>query len=142
MVLGIGSDDAVKVWVNGETAHENWMNRQVRSDEDIVPVSLVRGRNSVLLTVENVTSHWGFACRLMGPDSLTRRLFTAISQGRRDDAEALVEGGTDLAFTEYGQTPLHVARITGYTDLAEYLTTRGADADATMPPAEEVLEAS
>ena len=59
-----------------------------------------------------------------------------------DDAEALVEGGTDLAFTEYGQTPLHVARITGYTDLAEYLTTRGADADATMPPAEEVLEAS
>lgn len=38
-LLGIGSDDGVKLSVNGKLAHENWTSRGAQADDDIVPVS-------------------------------------------------------------------------------------------------------
>jgi hypothetical protein len=38
-LLGIGSDDGVKVWLNGELVHENWIDRGVEPDDDVVPVT-------------------------------------------------------------------------------------------------------
>jgi hypothetical protein len=64
-VLGIGSDDAVKVWLNGKLAHENWTNRPVRLDDDLVRVELRPGRNEILLKIQNRIGPWGFACRVL-----------------------------------------------------------------------------
>jgi len=62
-VLGIGSDDAVKVWLNG-----NWSMRMdrppLRSDDDVVPVDFAAGKNQLLLKVQNIRGDWSFACRL------------------------------------------------------------------------------
>ncbi|HEY6555059.1 MAG TPA: hypothetical protein VI669_17010, partial [Vicinamibacteria bacterium] len=44
-LLGIGSDDGLKVWVNGKLAHESWVGRAAQVDDDVVPVELVKGRN-------------------------------------------------------------------------------------------------
>src|SRR5262249_49568270 len=37
-LLGMGSDDALKVWLNGKLIHENWIARASQADDDVVPV--------------------------------------------------------------------------------------------------------
>ena len=64
-VLGIGSDDGVKVWLNGELVHENWLYRGVVSDNDRVPVNFKKGTNQLVLKIQNALGPWGFCCRLL-----------------------------------------------------------------------------
>ncbi len=63
--LGIGSNDAVKVWLNGELVHENWVYRSVVTDNDRVPVTFRKGTNHLVLKIQNAMGPWGFSCRLM-----------------------------------------------------------------------------
>lgn len=67
-VLGLGSDDGVKAWVNGVPVHENNTDRGVAIDSDKVPVSLKAGLNTVLLQVTQNGGGWGFVARLSRPD--------------------------------------------------------------------------
>ncbi len=63
--LGIGSDDGVKVWLNGEIVHENWTVRGVAIDNDRVPVTFKKGMNQLVLKIQNQGGPWGFCCRLL-----------------------------------------------------------------------------
>jgi hypothetical protein len=63
--LGIGSDDSVKVWLNGELVHENWVTRGVGIDNDRVPVTLQKGINQIMIKIQNRGGPWGFCCRLL-----------------------------------------------------------------------------
>jgi hypothetical protein len=63
--LGIGSDDGVKVWLNGELVHENWLHRGVVPDNDRVPVVFKKGGNQLVLKIQNALGPWGFCCRLL-----------------------------------------------------------------------------
>jgi hypothetical protein len=63
--LGIGSDEGVKVWLNGKRVHEHWICRGVRVDDDLVPVELQAGKNQLLLKVQNSFAPSGFACRVL-----------------------------------------------------------------------------
>lgn len=69
-LLLIGSDDGVKVRVNGELLHRNNADRGVALDEDRVPVSLRAGRNAILLQITQRLGGWGFCARLTGPDGV------------------------------------------------------------------------
>ena len=64
-VLGIGSDDCIKVWLNGKLVHENRVGRGVIPDSDRVPVTFKKGRNQLVLKILNYGGPWGFACRLL-----------------------------------------------------------------------------
>jgi hypothetical protein len=64
-VLGIGSDDCVKVWLNGELVHENRAGRGVIADSDRAPVTFKKGKNQLVLKILNYGGPWGFACRLL-----------------------------------------------------------------------------
>jgi len=64
-VLGIGSDDAVKVWLNGKLVHRRWVNRGVRKDNDLVPVTFKKGKNQLVLKIVNGAMGWGFICRAL-----------------------------------------------------------------------------
>jgi len=61
--LGIGSDDGVKVWLNGELVHENWLHREVVEDDDRVRVNFKKGKNQLVLKIQNERLTWGFCCR-------------------------------------------------------------------------------
>src|ERR1035441_7120160 len=63
-VLGLGSDDAVKVWLNGKLVHENWIGRACTPDDDLVPLDLAAGQNQLLLKVQNIRGDWSFACQI------------------------------------------------------------------------------
>jgi hypothetical protein len=67
-VLGIGSDDCVRVWLNGELVHENIVGRGVVPDNDSVPVTFKKGRNQLVFKILNYGGPWGFACRLLSTE--------------------------------------------------------------------------
>jgi hypothetical protein len=64
-ILGIGSDDCVKVWLNGKLVHEKRGARGVVPDNDRVPVTFKKGKNQLVLKILNYGGPWGFACRLL-----------------------------------------------------------------------------
>ena len=66
--LRVGSDDDVKVWVNGIDALINQIGRAAQPDQDRVHVSLKQGRNQVLIKVCNREQDWGFYLRFTDSD--------------------------------------------------------------------------
>ncbi|MDQ5977874.1 MAG: hypothetical protein QG602_846, partial [Verrucomicrobiota bacterium] len=62
--LGIGSDDGLKVWHNGELVNDRWTRRISRIDDDIVPLRLKAGKNHLLIKIQNVAGDWSFVTRL------------------------------------------------------------------------------
>jgi D-arabinan exo alpha-(1,3)/(1,5)-arabinofuranosidase (non-reducing end) len=65
----LGSDDGVKVWVNGEEVWENYIPRGSAPDQDMFPVNLKRGWNEILLKIEERRGGWGFYFRPMNPSN-------------------------------------------------------------------------
>ncbi len=66
--LELGSDDGLKVWLNGELVHENNALRGVTRGEDVVPARLEEGWNRLLLKVTNNGGAWSACARIAGPD--------------------------------------------------------------------------
>lgn len=66
--LELGSDDAVKVWLNGKLVHANYTNRGLGPRQDVVKVSLRKGWNELLLKVVDHEGGWSFCCRVRKPD--------------------------------------------------------------------------
>lgn len=62
--LGIGSDDGLKIWLNGEMVNDSWVRRTSRLDDDVVPLRLKKGKNAILIKIQNMTGRWSFICRL------------------------------------------------------------------------------
>ena len=133
-LLGIGSDDAVKVWLNGELIHENWTTRTAEPDDDVVLASFQAGTNRLLIKVQNGENFWGFACRLLDAEALTNRLRAVVGAGDTDGVRACLANGADPNTTDRkGFTPLHVARIWGYDEIAQLLLEHGANPNITLP---------
>ncbi len=61
--LFVGSDDEVKVWLNGEEVLSNDLPRTVEPDQDVVTVELNKGENQLLVKVCNQEMDWGFYLR-------------------------------------------------------------------------------
>ena len=56
----VGSDDGVKVWLNGEVVHYNPVQRGAGDFQDAFPVTLKQGTNALLVAVDN-RGHGGFS---------------------------------------------------------------------------------
>jgi arylsulfatase A-like enzyme len=59
-VIGMGSDDGIRLWVNGVEAFAREAMRGFTNDEDEVRVRLKPGRNRLLVKVDQVGGGWGF----------------------------------------------------------------------------------
>ncbi len=62
--LGIGSDDGLRIWLNGERVNDKWVARTSRLDDDVVPLRLKKGPNQILIKIQNVKGLWSFTARL------------------------------------------------------------------------------
>ena len=54
----VGSDDAVKVWLNGKLVHDNPIDRAAYDYQDSFPVTLKKGKNILLVAVYEVAGIW------------------------------------------------------------------------------------
>ena len=117
-----GSDDAAAVWLNGERVHHVVADRAVDPNSDSFDVSLVKGKNRLLIKVDNGAGGWGFALRLFDEEGKqrmearqTRRELEALDPGPRDDRYLLGDAFPKIGFRNaaaaapvFGDTPLTV----------------------------------
>ncbi|MDQ1328992.1 MAG: hypothetical protein QG641_2278 [Candidatus Poribacteria bacterium] len=64
VLLRIGSDDGVKVWLNGQVIWTNQKSRSLQLDQDILPIELKKGYNRFLFKVSQEVGYWGLAIRI------------------------------------------------------------------------------
>jgi hypothetical protein len=57
-VVYLGSDDGIKVWLNGQLVHQNNLQRGCTAGEDSFPIKLKKGWNTCLLKVTQGTGGW------------------------------------------------------------------------------------
>ena len=65
--LFLGSDDGIKVWLNGKTVFNLSGLRGLTPDENRVRVTLRKGVNALLLKITQRNGGWGFTCRIAPP---------------------------------------------------------------------------
>ena len=141
-VLGLGSDDAVKVWLNGRLVHDNWIARACAPDNDIVPVDFAAGKNQLLLKVQNIQGDWSFTCRSLSKDLQANKLIGAVLASDVGTIEKLLGQGLDVnAQTKPGLTAYQAAHLRGDPELMRLLASRGAVTNAPMPPPDKLADA-
>lgn len=63
-ILRCGSDDGIRVWVNGELVHTKYLPRGLSVDEDTAKIRLKEGKNTILVKICELGGGWGFHMRL------------------------------------------------------------------------------
>ncbi len=138
LVLGLGSDDSVRVWLNGELVHSRWAARPLIVDQDLVPVTLRKGTNRLLVKVVNWSPGSSFSCRPVPDSVLASTLARAVYRGDYQSLEMLLGHGiSPNQQTELGIKPIQVARIFGDNVMAKMLLDAGAEDLA--PPADPTV---
>jgi hypothetical protein len=66
--LEMGSDDGIKVWINGELVHSNGATRPCSPGQDTAKARLKKGWNDVLVKVAQGGGQWAFCLRICKPD--------------------------------------------------------------------------
>lgn len=66
--LELGSDDGVKVWVNGTVVHANNATRGLSPGQDKADVVLAKGKNTILLKVTQGGGDWAACVKVCGRD--------------------------------------------------------------------------
>ena len=59
VMMRVGSDDSIKVWLNGEVVFSNAVNRVYKQNSDVFPVNLKKGDNLLLVKVSEREGPWG-----------------------------------------------------------------------------------
>jgi len=59
VLLELGSDDGIKVWLNDKLVHQNNVERGHEHAQDIVEVSLAKGWNTLLMKITQGVGGWG-----------------------------------------------------------------------------------
>lgn len=63
--LKCGSDDGIRIWVNGKMVHSKLELRSLKVDEDSVDIKLKQGPNTLLVKVCEKGGGWSFHVRLL-----------------------------------------------------------------------------
>ena len=87
-----GSDDGIKVWLNGQSIHENKIGRSALPDQDRVRATLRTGTNHLLVKIANGGGKSGFYFRArLGelPESLLAAARTPAAERTKDQQEQI-----------------------------------------------------
>lgn len=132
--LGLGSDDGIRVWLNGQLIHDHWIGRPARPDDDLVSAPALPGRNRLLIKIQNQQGPWGFVCRHLGPVSLGNQAIATAHRGDLDRLKQLTDLGANLQFqSTAGLTPAVMARVRGHQEVIAYLAQNGIDVSVPLP---------
>ncbi|HPA48116.1 MAG TPA: hypothetical protein PK395_20295 [bacterium] len=63
--LAVGNNDGMRVWLNGAQVYEDAGPHKAIPDQDIVPIHLRSGRNTLLCRVHQLGAGWGLYVRLL-----------------------------------------------------------------------------
>ncbi len=143
LLVALGSDDAIGVWLNGKPVHRNWVMRSLTKDEDLVALHLQAGRNLLLLKIQNGTGDWSFAARALGAEGLERALWQAAKSGDLERIQVILNRGQGFrvnAKPRCGLTAWQIAKLFGRTDVSALLAEKGADTSLPIPEPEPIVD--
>jgi len=80
-ILELGSDDGIKVWLNGQVVHTNNATRPCTPSQDKIKVKLKQGANALLMKITQGGGEWSACCRLVSPDGHPLDGVTVAPQG-------------------------------------------------------------
>lgn len=140
-LVGIGSDDAIKIWLNGELVHSNYTFRPHQTNEDLVEFNFVKGKNTLLIRIQDNVLDWGFSLHFPTVDQFPAILEKVAGSGQMEMAEMLLNyRANPNAAGPSGLTPWQAARIKGRTDMCELLEKRGAKPNLPFPAMETLVD--
>jgi hypothetical protein len=73
-----GSDDGIKIWLNGNLVHHHEVGRGYVPGADEVLVRLRAGINGILVKIDNYTGGWGFGIAVSAETPLRRRAISNL----------------------------------------------------------------
>jgi ankyrin repeat protein len=116
-LIGLGSDDGVKLWVNGTEVHSNYIARAVAIDNDVFEISLNKGSNQILIMIQNQGFDYGFSFRALGKEIISDLIIERSGAGSLDDVKTLLGYSPDLKRTNMnGLTAWQMAAVKGRTE--------------------------
>ena len=81
VTMHVGSDDAIKVWLNGIWVYTKKINRATRGVEDAFRVNLKQGDNLLMVKVSERNGRWGMHVKLDAPVTLKQTTRTIDIKG-------------------------------------------------------------
>ena len=156
--FGLGSDDSVKVWINGYVVHQYKEGRGVEIDQDRFIVKLNSGKNRYLVKVSQGTGGWGFVIRPIDRFSLDEGVMVSgqlILEGENKDnfpqirLQASIDSGgatysRDMGFLVNGEQYQRIIRTSKGAKLkSQQAVARGVvlaqqDMESQSDPAREI----
>ncbi len=67
VAIGIGSDDGIRIWVNGVLVHDHEVARGFGGASESAVIRLKAGVNRILVKLDNYRNGWGFGIQLPPP---------------------------------------------------------------------------
>ena len=102
VTMNIGSDDSLKVWLNGEVVHKNPIDRSSGSYQDTFQVNLKQGDNLLLV---KVSQSWGNWAMFVGLDADVKAAYKAPPPTETEKVTLLLDW-----FPNVDHAPLYVAQ--------------------------------
>ncbi|MGI9471770.1 MAG: serine hydrolase [Rubripirellula sp.] len=128
VIVGLGSDDSVRVWLNGELIHSKWQGRPLIVDQDLVPVQILEGKNRLLVKVVNWSRGSAFSCRAVSDEVLASTFERAIFRGDHESLRMLLDNDVSPdTDTATGIKPIQIAKIFGDKVMTKMLLDAGAE---------------
>lgn len=84
-LVSVGSDDGIRIWVNGEEVFRYHKKRTLTPDEHYLRLPLHPGRNQVLIKLDNGEGRWGFMMRPVANDFAMKEVINRLQQVLRFD---------------------------------------------------------
>ena len=73
VLLLFGSDDGAAVWVNGKEYFRKNIGRSARPCDDIIPVTLKKGKNEILVKVAQLGGDWGLYLQILDRKGIVKK---------------------------------------------------------------------
>lgn len=121
-LMGLGSSDGVRIWVNGQEVFRVHTGRPLRPNDNYFRIPLIEGRNQLLLKVENGDGRWGFA---LSPVANTDALKSLIP--RLKDVLHFDYRKSDAGYAVTWGDPTVVGNLEGLDSGEVTLLTQGGD---------------
>ncbi len=65
--MTLGSNDGAKMWINDKVVYNRHAARNAIADHEILTAELKKGKNKILVKIENIGASWGLYLRVVDP---------------------------------------------------------------------------
>ena len=99
ILLGLGSNDGIKAWLDGAVIWDNHLARGAEPDQDWVPARVKEGSNLLLLKIDQGWGNWGFYARMLDREEKVAELMASA----RPETALEYEPGNDHLTVQMGR---------------------------------------